>query len=379
MKAEGTGSRPEEAGPLPPTALAFQELLDLVTSLGGEPFRARQIAGSLLAGKARNWREIPGLPGALREKLEARGPLFSSHLDQVVSSPDGTKKMVFRLAGGVEVEAALIPSGKRRTLCLSSQAGCPVGCRFCASGIGGLARNLEAHEILEQALLASTLLPVGERITHLVVMGVGEPLLNLESLLPALETLESPESLGIGARRMVVSTAGVVPGMRVLAERRPFLNLAVSLHTADQALREELVPLARRWRVEEILDEARRYRQRTGRRVTLEVVLLEGVTDTPGQARLLARAVEGKDFHVNLIAWNQVPGLPFHAPAPGRVRAFASLLLERGVNVTIRSSRGKKAAAACGQLRRRGGEGEGEKHQKAGPGGSRGERKERRG
>ena len=353
MKPEGTGS-PPEGGPLrSATALSREELRERILALGGEPFRTRQVEESLLKGKALAWEEVKALPVLLRERLQETGPLLSSRLRALEAAPDGTRKMAVLLADGLLVEAALIPSGKRRTLCLSTQAGCPVGCRFCASGIGGLARNLETHEILEQALLAQHLLLPAERVTHLVVMGVGEPLLNLNALLPALDTLESPRSLGIGARRIVLSTAGVPPGMQALAKRRPHLNLAVSLHTADQKLREDLVPLARKWSVKAILSEAARYQEKTGRRITLEVVLLAGVTDTPRQAALLARAAAPRGFHVNLIAWNPVPDLPFRPSPVGAVRAFAAELQDRGVNVTIRRSRGAKASAACGQLRRR--------------------------
>ncbi len=352
MRPGETGSPPEPPAPRPATALPPAELLERIVSLGGEPYRARQVERSLLKGKALSWEEVKGLPGALKERLAASFPLVSSRLVAVADSPDGTRKMALSLAGGVIVEAALIPTGRRRTLCLSTQAGCPVGCRFCASGIGGLLRNLEAHEILEQALAAQHLLPPGEKVTHLVVMGVGEPLFNLEALFRALDVLGSPASLGIGARRVVVSTSGVPQGMRALSRRRPPLNLAVSLHTADQKLREELVPVAKKWPVKEILAEAGRYQEATGRRVTLEAVLLEGLTDTPRQARLLARAAAARGFHVNLLAWNPVPGLPFRPAPPHRVKAFAALLEKEGVNVTIRRSRGAGVAAACGQLRR---------------------------
>ena len=354
MKPGETGSPPDPSASRPATALSPAELAERIAALGGEPFRARQVEGSLFKGKALSWEEVKGLPGPLKEKLAASFPLVSSRMKAVVQSPDGTRKMALLLADGVTVEAALIPSGKRRTLCLSTQAGCPVGCRFCASGIGGLLRNLEAYEILEQAFFAQHLLPPGEKVTHLVVMGVGEPLFNLESLLQALDVLGSPASLGIGARRVVVSTSGVPQGMRALSRRRPPLNLAVSLHTADQELREDLVPMAQRWTVGEILAEAGRYQESTGRRVTLEVVLLDGLTDTPRQARLLARAAAPRGFHVNLLAWNPVPDLPFRPSPPSRVKAFAGLLEKNGVNVTIRRSRGAGASAACGQLRRLG-------------------------
>ncbi len=333
--------------------MSREELALRIRALGGEDYRARQVRASLLQGKAVTWEEVKGLPKALREKLGREIPLLSTRLEGIEAAPDGTKKLVIRLADGNLVESALIPSGKRRTLCLSTQAGCPVGCRFCASGIGGLLRNLEAYEILEQALLARHVLLPEERLTHIVVMGVGEPLFNLEALLEALAVLESPDSLGIGARRIVVSTAGVPPGMRALSGRKPHLNLAVSLHTADQALRRELVPLAERWTVGEILEEATLYQEKTGRRITLEVVLLGGVNDTPRQADILARAAAPRGFHVNLIPWNAVPDLPFRPSPPGKVRAFADRLERRGVNVTIRRSRGGKASAACGQLRRR--------------------------
>lgn len=336
---------------LPVTALAPAALEALIRALGFEPYRAGQILHALLAGRARTWNEIPGLPRALRDALADRLPLIGTRLLGALAGADGTVKLAVGLGDAQVIECALIPAGNRLTLCLSTQAGCPVGCAFCASGIGGLVRDLEAWEMLEQALHAKTLHPA-RRITHLVVMGVGEPLFNLSNLLTVLERLQDPGCLGLGARRMVVSTSGIVPGMDALAERTPPVALAVSLHAADQGVRERLVPAARLHRVEAIAEAAGRYQERTGRQVTFEVVLLEGLNDSPRHATALVRLLGGRGFHVNLIPVNPVPGLPFRPPPQARVRAFADLLRRAGLSATVRRPRGLGEAAACGQLRR---------------------------
>jgi 23S rRNA (adenine2503-C2)-methyltransferase len=248
----------------------------------------------------------------------------------------------------------LIPEGERTTLCVSSQVGCPVACVFCASGLLGVRRNLTAGEIVTQVLCARDLLPEGRTLTNLVVMGLGEPMLNLDNLLPALERIHDHKGIDLGARRITVSTSGLPRQMDRFAEAPHAYNLAVSLHAADDALRRRLVPTAKAT-VQEIVAAARRYQQKKGREVTFEVVLLEGVNDRPEDAMVMAETVAGSTCTVNLIPWNPVDAIAgLRRPSPQRVDAFAAALRRGGVNVTVRRQRGADKSAACGQLRLRG-------------------------
>jgi 23S rRNA (adenine2503-C2)-methyltransferase len=266
---------------------------------------------------------------------------------------DGTEKLLLRLQDGESVECVIIPEGERTTLCVSSQVGCPVGCVFCASGLLGVRRNLTAGEIVCQVLCARDLLPEGRALTNLVVMGLGEPMLNLDALLPALDRIHDPQGLDLGARRITVSTSGLPRQMDRFAEAEPAYNLAVSLHAADDTLRQRLVPTAKH-PVREIVAAARRYQQKKGREVTFEVVLLEGVNDRPEDAAVMASVLHGFACTVNLIPWNPVDAIPaLRRPAPQRVDAFAAALSRSGLNVTVRRQRGADRSAACGQLRLR--------------------------
>ena len=334
---------------IPTTGLDRDGLIRLLAARGYPPYRADQVRHGLFHRGATRWSEIPGLPRALQEEMEEAVPLLSSRLQKSLTGPEGTTKLALELADGQLVEAAVIPAGPRRTLCLSTQAGCPVGCAFCASGLGGLARNLEPWEMVEQFLHARR--ATGEKINHLVVMGIGEPLYNLDNLLAALATLQDERGGAIGARRIVVSTIGVIPGMARLQERRPPLQLAVSLHAADPALRSRLVPPAHDYGVQEIVAAARAYQEATGRQVTFEAVLLREVNDGPEAARRMAELLAGGGFFVNLIPCNPVAGLPYRPPRPGRIEAFAATLAHRGVAVRVRRPRGAAGEAACGQLR----------------------------
>jgi 23S rRNA (adenine2503-C2)-methyltransferase len=334
---------------IPAVGLPRDELIRLFAARGQPAFRADQVRQGLFRHGACRWAEVPGLPRALREELEGEIPLLSSRLLESRTAPGGTTRLALALADGQVVEAAVIPAGPRRTLCLSTQAGCPVGCAFCASGLGGLARDLEPWEMVEQAIQARR--ATGEAVNHLVVMGIGEPLYNLDNLLAALEVLQDEEGAGIGARRIVVSTIGVVPGIERLRERRPPLQLAVSLHAADPALRARLIPRPHDQGVDRIVAAARDYQEATGRQVTFEAVLLRGVNDGPEAADRMGRLLAGGGFFVNLIPCNPVPGLPQEPPPPARVRAFAAALARRGIAVRVRRPRGLAREAACGQLR----------------------------
>ena len=291
------------------------------------------------------------LPLALRERLAATFDLRASRVVRHVADPDGTEKLLLEWPGGGRTESVLLRDGERRTVCLSSQIGCAMGCVFCASGIGGVERDLTRAEIIEQAIRLVECLPEGERLSHIVMMGMGEPLANLDAVLPALEFLTDRHGLGISRRRVTISTVGLPHGIRRLAAEAPGYHLAISLHAAVDGLRTELVPVNRSLGIDLILGAADEYFERTGRRLTFEYVLLAGVNDDPAAARQLARRMRGRAALINLIPYNEVAGLGFRRPAPAAVRAFRSVLEREGLTVQVRRRKGGRIEAACGQLR----------------------------
>jgi 23S rRNA (adenine2503-C2)-methyltransferase len=333
--------------------LTYEELSVLLRSWGEPPYRARQVWEWLWRHLVSDFSQMTNLPQALQarlaEEFTAREPAPGAlQLD----AEEGTEKVLLHLADGEAIEAVLMREDDRRTVCISTQVGCPVSCAFCATGKMGYVRDLTAAEIAGQVLhFARRLREAGERVTHVVIMGMGEPLLNYEATLRAVRNLNDPRGFALGARRFTISTVGVVPGIYQLAEEGLQVNLAVSLHAPYDKLREELVPLARRWPIREVLVAADAYVAATGRRVTYEYVLLSGVNDGLTEARRLARLLRGRLAHVNLIPFNPAPGLEFKRPSEVRVEAFKKELLRHGVDVTVRRSRGVKIQAGCGQLR----------------------------
>jgi 23S rRNA (adenine2503-C2)-methyltransferase len=277
-------------------------------------------------------------------------------------SSDGTQKLLLTWEGGpaasgppagANAETVMIPDGDRRTACVSSQVGCPVGCKFCASGINGAKGNLAADQIVEQVYRFNTILqPRGERITNIVFMGMGEPLANYANLMQAIRVLHDPQCFNIGARRITVSTVGVPPKMRELAHEDLPLNLAISLHAPNEPLRKQLIPWAEHFALEDILDAARYYFDKTGREITLEYILLAEVNDQPDHARQLVKLCRTLRANVNLIRYNEVAGLPFGRPRGDDVLRFQEILRDGAVNAHVRKSRGRDIDAACGQLRR---------------------------
>jgi 23S rRNA (adenine2503-C2)-methyltransferase len=267
-------------------------------------------------------------------------------------SNDGTRKLLLRWADGANAETVMIPDGDRRTACVSSQVGCPVGCRFCASGVNGVKGNLTAGRIVEQVFHLNRLL--GEaRITNVVFMGMGEPLANYANVMTAVRILHDPRCFNIGGRKITISTVGVPPKMRELANEQLPLNLAISLHAPTEALRRELIPWAEHFTIKDILDAARYYFDQTGREITLEYILLAGVNDQVEHARQLAGVCRSLRANVNLIRYNEVESLPFIRPQSEDVMRFQEILRAAGVNVHVRKSRGRDIDAACGQLRRK--------------------------
>ena len=336
------------------TDLDAAELGDLIANLGGRPFQARQIAQWIWKQGATDIDGLRNLPARLRGELAAAYCVRGTTVTKTDRADDGTEKLLIGLADGEAVECVIIPDGDRTTLCISTQVGCPVACVFCASGLGGVRRNLTAGEIVEQVLHANTQLAGSRKLTNLVVMGMGEPMLNLDGLLPALRRIHDADGIGMGARRITVSTSGYPRQMERFAAADPAYNLAVSLHAADDELRRRLVPTAQH-PVAELVAAAHRYFGQKGREVTYEVVLLEGQNDRPEDAAAMVDVLGKLPCTVNLIPWNPVAEIAARAglrrPGATRVDAFADALRRGGLNVTVRRQRGADRSAACGQLR----------------------------
>ncbi len=348
-----TDTRPGLSGLTP------EELADWVEAQGEQSFRARQIADAIWKdGGVTDPGEIRTLPATLREALARDFRLDTVH-DSELRVADGrlTEKALHRLEDGQLIESVLMhypargASRERHTLCISSQAGCAVGCPFCATGELGFGRDLGTAEIVDQARHAARRLAAdGKRLTNIVFMGMGEPLLNLDRVLAAVEALNDPRRFGLGARHITVSTSGVVPGIRRLTALGPQFTLAVSLHAARDALRDVLVPLNRRWPVAEVIDAARDHARVTGRRISYEYTMIGGVNDTDLDAQALADLLRGDHAHVNLIPMNQVAHTPWQASPMPVIESFAAVLIDAGISTTIRRNRGQEVGAACGQL-----------------------------
>ena len=327
------------------------ELVRVLASMGEPAYRAEQVLQWFYVRRALTFDEMSNLPASLRTRLAGAVQLFSTRVAETSTDVDGTVKLVVTLADGHTIESVMIPEGARRTGCLSTQVGCPVGCRFCASGARGLERNLDAAEIVEQALHLARTLPADEHLTHLVFMGIGEGLLNLASLVKAIRILNAPWAAHLGARRMTVSTVGIPGAIASLANVGLQVNLAISLHAPNDALRARLIPYKSLARVDDLLDAAEDYYLATGREATFEYVLLAGVNDSPELARELARKIKPCHAMVNLIPYNEVEGVPFHTPSAEAVKTFRRLLEEGKVHVTMRRRHGVSVGGACGQLR----------------------------
>jgi 23S rRNA (adenine2503-C2)-methyltransferase len=320
---------------------------------GWPAYRGRQIRQGLFARRARDWDALTDLPQAMRAVLATELPLWTATVIRHTQSDDGTEKLLLQLAAGGQIECVLLrgQSGSR-TLCLSTQVGCAMGCVFCASGLDGVERNLTTGEIVEQMLRLQLLLESHERISHIVVMGMGEPLANLDRLLPALDEARREDGLGISQRRITISTVGLPDSIDRLARHEASYRLAISLHAPNDALRNELVPVNRRIGLGDILAAADRYFEVSGRRLTYEYVLLADVNDLPEHARELAQLLRGREALLNVIPYNPVAGLPYRTPTLERQRTFQTILEERGVQVRFRHRKGSRIDAACGQLRR---------------------------
>jgi 23S rRNA (adenine2503-C2)-methyltransferase len=326
----------------------------LVAEWGWPTFRANQVRDWVYGKAVADPGRMSNLSKLDRQNLVERVDFVRSTIATHQQSNDGTQKVLMTWPDCSNAETVMIPDADRRTACVSSQVGCPVGCKFCASGIGGAKGNLGADQIVEQIFQLNAILKSkAERITNVVFMGMGEPLANYANVMKAIRILHDPKCLNIGARKITISTVGVPPRMRELAEEKLPINLAISLHAPTEGLRKELIPWAEHFALDDILNVARYYFDKTGREITLEYILLSGVNDQPEHARQLAKLCKTLRANVNLIRYNEVEALPYKRPKSDDVVTFQEILRHNGVNAHVRKSRGRDIDAACGQLRRK--------------------------
>lgn len=329
--------------------LGPDELAGIAAIAGERSFRAHQLSGWLYGRGAESFDLMLDLPRGFREYLKSHFKIGSGATAAVARSSDGTRKLLIRLADGEAVETVIIPADDRVTLCISSQAGCAMDCAFCATARMGLRRNLTAGEIVSQIFLARRELAGGEEITNYVFMGMGEPLANYQRLVRALEIMTAQWGMGISARRITVSTVGLVPAMERLLREVP-VRIAVSLHATTNEVRDRIAPINRRYPLEALLDACRRLPIKQRDRITFEYVMLRGVNDSPEDAKRLVKLLGPIRAKVNLIFFNPFEGAGFHASPRQRMEDFQAILRAGNLTATIRESRGTDIAAACGQL-----------------------------
>ena len=370
--ADDFGStEPRAFDKIPLLDLTYEQLKEFLTSWGEPAYRADQVWGWLYRFLATDFQEMTNLPKGLRERLtEATFLRTMKPLEERVSADSLTRKVLFALRDNQTVESVLMHYERRHTACISTQVGCALGCVFCATGQSGFVRNLTAGEIVEQVLYFARQLRGGMRnglrvtrnaytalvtrpslLTNVVFMGMGEPLDNYQATWQAIETLTHDEGLNLGARRITISTVGLAPGIRRLAEEGKQIGLAVSLHASTNELRDKLVPINRRYPLAQLMAACRHYLERTGRRISFEYALINGINDSPQQARQLAHLVDGLFCHVNLIPLNPVPESPYQPSPRGRILAFQAELNRLKAPNTLRVERGVDIRAGCGQLR----------------------------
>jgi len=331
----------------------LSEWVTLVEELGEKPFRAGQLVDWVFKKRARSFSQMSTLPSEFRRQLETRYFLRSLTLERVVTSEeDGTSRYFFQTQDGKPVSCVYLPYEDRQSLCISTQVGCAWACVFCASGRVAFERNLTAGEIIDQILIVEE--ASEKKLTSLLFMGMGEPLANYRSLVEALHMIRSPLALDFGARHVTVSTSGLAPQIEKLAEEAPKVNLAISLHAANDELRKKLLPKSSKWTIKEVMNAAKAFSKKTGSRVTFEYIVLDGINDTEQDAKRLSNLVRGPaqhgDYWVNLIAYNPVPGLPYKRPDDKKIEAFKAVLTARHVPVRLRKPQGVDIGAGCGQL-----------------------------
>ena len=333
-------------------SLTQEEMKVFVTEIGEKPFRGKQIYQWLHEKQVTSFDEMTNLSAKLRERLKETAALtVLKEVTVQTSALDGTKKYLFELEDGNMVESVLMRYHHGNSVCISSQAGCRMGCKFCASTLDGLVRGLTPAEMLEQIYRIGA--DIGERISNVVVMGTGEPLDNYENLLKFIHILTEEGGLHISQRNLTVSTCGIVPRIRQLADEKLQITLALSLHASTQEKREQIMPVAKAYNLTQVLDACKYYFKQTGRRISFEYSLIEGVNDSAEDVRNLASLLRGMNCHVNLIPVNPIKEREFSQPDTKAVREFQNKLEKCGINVTIRREMGRDIDGACGQLRKR--------------------------
>ncbi len=323
---------------------------ELAVNLGKKPFSGRQLYKWVFRHGCDNFANMTDLAKDFRALLESRCVIGKLIEAERVSSRDGTVKSLWQTHDGLFIESVLIPDDGRLTLCMSSQAGCPLGCSFCATGKMGFNRHLNPGEIYDQYLLSALSLPENKRITNIVFMGMGEPFLNYDNLLDATDILTNQLGAGVAARKITISTVGLVNGIYRLAEDNPRVNLAISLHSAIDGKRRKLIPIAAKYPLDKLKQAAIHFAKASDNRVTFEYLLIDGINDGIGDAKALADYVRGIPCKINLIVYNPVKGIPYRRPGDRVVESFRDYLYPRTPAVTVRKSKGVDIAAACGQL-----------------------------
>jgi len=338
-------------------SLLFDELREKVRELGEPAYRAQQITDWLYQKRAQSFNDMTDLSRGLRVQLDETFSFGGVDIVRVLGSRDTTRKFLFRLADANLIESVLIPASPalygsksdRRTICISTQVGCAYGCKFCASGLEGFTRNLGANEIVDQIIAVER--ASGQKIDNIVFMGMGEPLANFEQLMRAIRIINAPWGLGIGARHITVSTSGLAPQIRQLANEPLQTRLAISLHGATDEVRDQIMPINRRYNVADLLSACDYYASHKKQRLTFEYILIADVNDTDEQAHILAKHARRLSVKVNLIPYNTVEGLPWSRPSRNRQEKFLSILRAKGIAATLRREKGHDIDAACGQLR----------------------------
>jgi 23S rRNA (adenine2503-C2)-methyltransferase len=333
--------------------LSPQELKEFITSSGKETYRCIQMLRWLYREGVHSIDEMTNLSKKFRQELKEVSRISSLRPLHIEEAKDGTKKFLFRLDDGNHIESVLISEKTRLTLCISTQVGCALGCRFCLTGKTGWKRNLTVSEILNQILAARETLKKGPSITNIVLMGMGEPLANYENTLKAIELMVHPEAFKLSSRRVTLSTVGLLPELERLSKEKISFRLAISLNASDEETRSHLMPVNRRYPLERLLEVCRRFPLRPRARITFEYVLLEGINDSAQDARRLVKLLRGIPSKINLIPLNEAPGIPFKKPSDENVREFQEILMKGGFTAIVRASKGAEISAACGQLQGR--------------------------
>jgi 23S rRNA (adenine2503-C2)-methyltransferase len=325
---------------------SLPELTEWLQQQGQPAYRGKQLYQWLYQKGVHSLRDITVFPKQWRAEI-GDYPIGRSEIHHCSIAPDQTRKYLLKLADGLIIETVGIPTAKRLTVCVSSQVGCAMNCDFCATGKGGFTRNLQAHEIIDQILTVQG--DFGQRVSHVVFMGMGEPLLNLPEVIAAVKSVN--QDIGIGQRAITISTVGLPNKIRELAEHKLQVTFAVSLHAPNQELRTQLIPSASHYPLSQLLAECREYVKITGRRISFEYILLAGINDLPQHAQELARLLKGFQTHVNLIPYNPIAEVDYQRPRQAQINNFLERLQQENIAVTVRYSRGLEANAACGQLR----------------------------